>query len=802
MRHLRHLARSPRLLLQLLFTLMLAGLIGGAGAFGLLAARNALTGMSTARMPGLVYLLNAEGQIAQVDYYSLSAALDPDAHHRAAVELPTITNLSNAAWQNFRRYQSAKGHSTAFRVQEARITDLFNKGLGLARLSGAFNNQSMNQATSRAMLGASEALVVAPLMQSLRELANLDEASVTDDGSTAAASTEAALLFLLCVVVLTVVLVGSVQVAMGVREHRRRTITQPGADQIMLLNKHGLIRYANPSGERLLGYRPGRLERHNILQYLHPEDLGDSPLSPQRLRTMDSLGWQAEIRLRHEDGSYRWVAAAATNLLHDPVIRSILVTMSDVTTRKLWEDTLRFQARHDPLTSLPNRLLLQESLHEALDDVGNPGTVVALLLLDLDHFKEVNDTLGHQAGDSLLEQVSLRLQGTMRAGDTIGRLGGDEFAAVLPSTDLPTAIGLASRLVHRLEAPFQVADRSLVIGATIGIALSPDHGNNPEMLLKHADVAMYQARRRQVRTMIYEADADPNSLRRLDLIRDLRKAIPGGQLALHYQPQVDVVTKRVRGVEALLRWQHPVYGAIAPDQSIPLAEQAGLLDMLTDWVLHTALNQSRLWSADGRVIPVAVNISPRSVQDRTFPDRVGALLKHHDVSPKNLTLEITEDSIIADPAHARQVLARLSAQGVRISIDDFGTGYSSLASLMNLPVHELKIDKSFVIGMGDSGTSKNAAIVRSVIVMAHSLGLTVVAEGVEDPRATSVLTWLKCDSIQGYDVCRPLPVADLERWLDQARERIPEPVVCAASGRLIAAPTFRARVIGRHNGEC
>ena len=245
MRYLQHLVRSPRLALQLAVTLLLAGLIGGAGALGLLAARNSLHSIATGRMPGLVYLFDAEDQVAQLDYYSLSAALDPDARHRATEELPKIASLSDAAWQNFRRFQSAKGHSTAFTAQEARITDLIKKGLSLTRLSGQFNSQAMNEATSRAVLRASESLIVVPLVQSLRELANLDEASVASDGSAAAAATEAALLFLLGVVVLTVVFVGAVQVGVGVREHRRGLLARPGADLIVLLTQHGRIRYAS-----------------------------------------------------------------------------------------------------------------------------------------------------------------------------------------------------------------------------------------------------------------------------------------------------------------------------------------------------------------------------------------------------------------------------------------------------------------------------------------------------------------------------------------------------------------------------
>ena len=412
----------------------------------------------------------------------------------------------------------------------------------------------------------------------------------------------------------------------------------------------------------MFGYAPGQLLGQDIHALLHLAPAIDGDPGSNRLHITDLIGRQTELRLRHEDRSYRWVDVSATNLLDDPVVRAVLVTVRDITARKDWEASLTFQALHDPLTALPNRLLLQQRLQEALGTAGTPEAPVAMLLLDLDHFKEVNDTLGHQAGDTLLQHVSLRLQETMRTGDTIGRLGGDEFAAILPAADRSTAIALAGRLIDALEVPFLVADQCLVIGASIGIALSPDHGHNPELLLKHADVAMYQARRARLRIMVYEAQSDPHSLKRLELTRDLRQAIPAGQLMLYYQPKVDLATDQLQGVEALLRWLHPVHGFVTPEQCVLLAEEAGLLDALTDWVLDTAARQCTTWAAGGRIIPVAVNISPRAVQDRTFPDRIAALLKHHDLPPERLTLEITEGSIIADPGQARRVLSRRTAQ--------------------------------------------------------------------------------------------------------------------------------------------
>ncbi len=444
------------------------------------------------------------------------------------------------------------------------------------------------------------------------------------------------------------------------------------------------------------------------------------------------------------------------------------------------EATLRHQALHDALTDLPNRTLLQDRLTLALaldatrrgeadgaDEAGGAlrAAPVALLLLDLDRFKEVNDTLGHQYGDELLRQVGARLRQTLRASDTVARLGGDEFAALLPGADEASAVSATRAVLAALAAPIMVEGQTLDVGASVGIALSPAHGHDATTLLRRADVAMYAAKRTRAGHAIYDEVADRHSADRLALAGALRQALATDGLLLYYQPQVSLATGAVCGVEALLRWPHPAHGFIPPDYFIPLAEHTGLIDPLTEWVLRAALRHARGWSHGGPGLGVAVNLSAHLLHDQELPATIAGLLREHGVAPGTLTLEVTESAVMADPERAVDVLARLRRLGVRLSIDDFGTGYSSLGYLKRLPVDEIKLDKSFVLGLGTNAAPADVAIVRSVVQMAQALRREVVAEGVENPEAWDLLRDLGCDVAQGYYMSRPLPAADLERWL-------------------------------------
>jgi len=433
-------------------------------------------------------------------------------------------------------------------------------------------------------------------------------------------------------------------------------------------------------------------------------------------------------------------------------------------------DALAHQALHDALTGLPNRTLLHDRLEHTLRLVERDASPLALLLLDLDRFKMVNDTLGHHAGDALLRQVAARMQGALRTSDTVARLGGDEFAVLLPGTDRAGAVRATRTLLTALAAPATVEGQTVHIGASIGVALAPAQGSEAAVLLRHADVAMYVAKRGGSGYAVYDPQHDGYNAGSLMRAAELRQALDTNGLVLHYQPTVDMGTGRATGVEALVRWAHPTHGLLAPDQFIPLAEQTGLIVPLTRWVLEQALAQHAAWTRAGRQLSVAVNLSVRTLHDEHLPDTLAWLLRRHAIAPERVTLEITESVLMADPAHAQAVLTRLSALGVRVAIDDFGTGYSSLAYLKQLPVDAVKIDQSFVRSMGRTATTattatKDTAIVRSIIELGHNLGLVVVAEGVEDEGTWAQVRALGGDVAQGYYMSRPLPLPSLDRWL-------------------------------------
>jgi len=431
-----------------------------------------------------------------------------------------------------------------------------------------------------------------------------------------------------------------------------------------------------------------------------------------------------------------------------------------------------YASGHDTLTGLPNRALLADRVGQALRTNDRAGTHTALLLIDLDRFKDINDTFGHHYGDGLLTQIGPRLAGVLRGEDTIARLGGDEFAVLLPTvTSVADATAVATKLQLALHAPFRVHNIDLDVEASIGIVVSGAHGQDPTTLLRHADIAMYVAKDHNLGVCAYDPAIDRYSPAKLVLLGDLRRALDNDQLVLHYQPKIDISSGAVVGAEALIRWQHPQHGLLSPDAFIPLAEHTGLIGPLTRHVLDTALAQAGLWARAGWALPIAVNLSARNLADHHLPAQVSELLTAHQVPAELLQLEVTETAIIADPARAQHVLQQLSDLGIRISLDDFGAGYTSLGQLKTLPVSELKIDRSFVTTMTEDRS--NTLIVRSVIDLGHDLGLTIVAEGVENQHTLTALAAYGCDIAQGYHHARPLNAANFTTWY--TNHRTPQP---------------------------
>ncbi len=432
------------------------------------------------------------------------------------------------------------------------------------------------------------------------------------------------------------------------------------------------------------------------------------------------------------------------------------------------QDALEHQALHDALTGLPNRLLLRDRMEQAINFAQRDNGNFALLLLDLDRFKEINDSLGHYTGDLLLQAFSKRIRPLLRQSDTIARLGGDEFAILLAGSTSHQAYPIAQKLLDNLETPFLIQDNVLYLSCSIGISQYPKHATEPEEISRMADVAMYEAKKNHARIAVYNVSFDKHNLRRLSLANELKHAINENQLSLAYQPQVDVGLREFCGLEVLLRWHHPHFGPVRPDEFIQIAENSGLIGSLTEWVIENTMKQCRTWKEKNICYgTVAINLSMYNLQDPDFPGLLSRMLEKWELGPSDIALEITESAMLADIESAQKTLQRFDEMGIEIAVDDYGTGFSSLAYLKKLPIRKLKIDKSFVTDM--TTDDNDAVIVRSTIDMAHNLGFMVVAEGVEKAETLNLLDILDCDIAQGYWVSKPMPIDELEAWLDEQK---------------------------------
>jgi diguanylate cyclase (GGDEF)-like protein/PAS domain S-box-containing protein len=559
--------------------------------------------------------------------------------------------------------------------------------------------------------------------------------------------------------------------AQGVAYGRFRTLFEGASIGIARLGRDERAADTNPALEELLGYSAAELAAMSFREFTHPEDVERSAELYGEMMAGRRDAYQLEVRFVRRDRNEVWGQITAVLERDSDGRPAFAVTMiENITQRKVAESALvaqsqlnEYQAVHDALTDLPNRTLFRQRIQHAVARSDEDGEF-AVVIMDLDRFKEVNDSMGHHAGDALLIEVARRVESALRTSDMVARLGGDEFGLLL-STPSNTAglVTVLERVREAVEAPIVFHDLPLAISASMGVASYPDHGRDVETLLRSADVAMYAAKRSDLPFAVYDSTHSQSDPSRLTLVAELRRALQRRELVLYYQPKAGLASGAVDSVEALVRWNHPDRGLVFPDAFIPLAQETGLIRPLTQYVLEEAIRQCRAWQSEGIELSVSVNLSARNLLDVEFPDQVERLLASSGLEPARLELEITETTMLNDGARTKAALDRLSGLGVRISIDDFGTGYSSLSYLRQLPISEIKIDRSFVMNMDNC--EDDAVIVRSTIDLGRNLGLKVVAEGVESEAVWQQLRRLGCTAAQGYYLTKPVPPDELRDWL-------------------------------------
>lgn len=559
--------------------------------------------------------------------------------------------------------------------------------------------------------------------------------------------------------------------AMRASGQRIRAVLDNVVDGLITFDDNGRIESFNPAAQRLFGYEAGEVIGHDLKLLIaesHQAEFLAQLRSTLRPGKRHAISAAYETQGRRKGGS-AFPLEFSLNQVRLANGRLYIGLLRDISERKALTEALEYRALHDSLTGLPNRTFLVDRLEQALLAAHREGQPRSFLVLDLNGFKEVNDTLGHDQGDRVLQEVARRLRRVLRKADTVGRLGGDEFA-VLPAgaTDTPRAILIAEKLLEALEPPVQLEEHTVGIGTSIGVAIYPEHGEDATTLARHADLAMYVAKRARSGYSVYAPDAASYPPVRPPLIAALGAAIDQLELLLHYQPIVDLHTGVPDNVEALVRWGHPKHGLLLPNDFVPAAEQTELIQPLTRWVLNEALRQAHAWHAAGIDLAVAVNLSARNLLDPELSETISSLLQAWSISPEKLILEITERTTLSTQDFA--ALRLLHDLGVRLAVDDFGTGYSTLTYLRNLPLSEVKIDRSFVTDMINN--QDDATIVRSTIDLGHSMGLKVVAEGVDNAQTSEALAAFNCDLLQGFFVGRPMPGSEITAWLEELQQRL------------------------------
>lgn len=551
-------------------------------------------------------------------------------------------------------------------------------------------------------------------------------------------------------------------------ERRFRTIVEKSWSGVALLDADLRFSFVGPSTTSIVGYSEAELIARSLLDFVHPRERDKTREIFAKLASVKSKEAHGELRFRHKNGSWVWLEGFAQNLLHEESVGAIVINYRDVTQRKATEKQLEYHAYYDALTALPNRVLFRDRVVNGLTQARRNRRGLAIMHLGLDHFKLVNDGLGHPFGDLLLANVANRLQRSLRSSDTISRIGADEFSILVHEVDTTDAVaGVARKLLDSLTQPFQIGQHDLFVTASIGISFYPTDGDDVDTLLKCADAAMHRAKELgRNQAQLFTPSMNERYVRRLAIEQSLHQAIERGEMEIHYHPIYDRALRRVASFEALLRWNDPQRGTVPPGEFIALAEESGLIVPIGEWVLRTACRQLRDWNDRGiDTFGVSVNISAHQLQQQNFVPLVRRILETSGIDARNLQLEITETVAMQNVERAMRVLRELKNMGIEIAIDDFGTGQSSLIYLKQFPIDSVKIDKEFLRDVTDDETA--AAIVSYVIHLAHTLRLTVVAEGVETEEQYSLLRHYGCDLMQGFLFSRPLPSADVVRFLEK-----------------------------------
>jgi len=606
------------------------------------------------------------------------------------------------------------------------------------------------------------------LMATRRTISLLHQQGMIESQWLTAMSTETVALMISIMIVVGVYLIRDVFIKKRQDEDELLKLSQvveQNSSSTIITDLEGKIEYVNQKFTEKTGYAFDEV-KGKTSSFLNAKKTRHEVFLNMWKTIQSGKVWVGEFCNQSKSGSLSWEKARVSPVKDaNDVTTHYVAVLEDVTEQKAQREALEYMAMHDALTDLPNRALFYDRVYQGILNAEHSHSAAAIMLMDLNQFKVINDTLGHHIGDRILKEVAKRVLKAVKTYDTVARMGGDEYLVLLQDVDEEQTMLIAKRLIEVIKTPFSIDSHQFDIGVSIGIAMYPQHGDDPDMLIKRADVAMYSAKGLTEHIAVYDPDLDDYSVGQLELLGEIRSALDQEQeqFVVHYQPRINLNNMSICGAEALIRWQHPQQGMLFPDTFIPLLEETGHITILTRWILAKALAQLQNWLRIDPDFVMSINISTRDLCDQSLVDHIDSLLTEHEIHPRHIMLELTESSLMQYSRYTQSTLEQLEKIGIRLAIDDYGTGYSSLQYLKQLPVSELKIDKSFVMDMLED--ENDAVIVKSTIDLAHNLGLEVVAEGVENEEVSDFLKILNCSQAQGYYFSRPVDAPAMEKLM-------------------------------------